>query len=113
MRAEKGGLNSSVEFFRHSQHLNQVGLAMNKRMNGGLWLTVTSAGILALLIGRGAHADNVLENPGFETDAVLNNPPIGGASGWGTFVNASTASAPVVSRAYRSRLVAAHGRGRL
>jgi PEP-CTERM motif len=94
MRVEKGGLNSSVEFFRHSQYLNQVGLAMNKRMNGGLWLAVTSAGILALLIGRGAHADNVLENPGFETDAVLNNPPIGGASGWGTFVNASTASAP-------------------
>src|SRR4029077_2088496 len=68
---------------------------MNKRMNGGLWLFVTAAGVLALSAGGGAYAANVLLNPGFETDAVLNSPPVGGATDWSTFGNSSTASSPL------------------
>jgi hypothetical protein len=36
---------------------------------------------------------NVLVNGGFETDAVFGAPPVGGATGWNTFGNATTASA--------------------
>lgn len=48
---------------------------------------------VALSVGRDASAANVLGNPGFETDAVLNAAPVAGATGWTTFGNASTASA--------------------
>jgi hypothetical protein len=50
---------------------------------------------IALPVGRCAAAANILANPGFETDAVLSAAPVGGASGWTTFSNASTASANV------------------
>ena len=36
---------------------------------------------------------NVLTNPGFETDAVLNAAPVAGATGWTPQANANTASA--------------------
>jgi hypothetical protein len=36
---------------------------------------------------------NELVNGGFETDAVLDAGPVGGATGWDTFGNAATASA--------------------
>ena len=45
-------------------------------------------------VGRGAHADNVLENPGFETDAVLNAAPLPFATGWTTFNGANSVSSP-------------------
>jgi hypothetical protein len=63
-------------------------------MNGGLWLAVTSAAILAMLVERGVYADNVLQNPGFETDAMLNAPPQNFATGWSTFNGANTVSSP-------------------
>jgi hypothetical protein len=46
----------------------------------------------SLLIGA-TNGANLLTNPGFETDAVLNAPPIAGATGWTTFNGAATASA--------------------
>jgi hypothetical protein len=52
-----------------------------------------SALIAVALVAQQAAA-NVLVNAGFETDAVLNAPPVGGATGWGTFGPAAgTASA--------------------
>ena len=38
---------------------------------------------------------NQLANGGFEADAVFNAAPVGGATGWNTFGNAGTASAPL------------------
>jgi hypothetical protein len=67
---------------------------MKKRMNGGLWLAVTSAAILAMLVDRGAYAANVLQNPGFETDAMLNAPPQNIVTGWSPFNGANTVSSP-------------------
>jgi hypothetical protein len=69
---------------------------MKKLINGGLLLAMTSAGILTLLAGRGAYAVNVLQNPGFETDAMLGQAPLPGiATGWDQLFNgASTVSAP-------------------
>jgi hypothetical protein len=61
-----------------------------KRASFGAFLMAIA---LALSVGRGASATNILANPGFETDAVLNAAPVGGATGWTTFGNASTASA--------------------
>jgi hypothetical protein len=49
---------------------------------------------LAFGVGNATSA-NVLVNGGFETDAVLNAPPVGGATGWNTFGNAGTASSPL------------------
>ena len=63
---------------------------------------------LAISVGSSALATNILVNPGFETDAVLNAAPVGGATGWSTFGNASTASAnldPVDSGIGSLRLV--------
>jgi hypothetical protein len=37
---------------------------------------------------------NLLNNPGFEADAVFGAAPVGGATGWNTFANANTASDP-------------------
>jgi hypothetical protein len=37
---------------------------------------------------------NQLANPGFEANAVLNAGPVPGATGWNTFANAATTSAP-------------------
>lgn len=53
---------------------------------------VLVATVVAMVAGGQATA-NVLVNPGFETDAVLNAPPVGGATGWNTFGNSTTASA--------------------
>jgi hypothetical protein len=51
--------------------------------------------VLALTcLAATARATNILVNPGFETDAVLNAAPVAGATGWMTFGNAATASAP-------------------
>ena len=61
-----------------------------KRASLGAFLMAIA---LALSVGRGAYAANILVNPGFETDAVLNAAPVGGATGWTTFGNATTASA--------------------
>jgi hypothetical protein len=36
---------------------------------------------------------NVLLNPGFEADALMDSPPVPGATGWTTFGNANTTSA--------------------
>lgn len=46
----------------------------------------------AALAASGAAA-NELVNGGFETDAVLDAAPVGGATGWTTFGNSATASA--------------------
>lgn len=48
--------------------------------------------VVTLFAARQAAA-NSLANAGFEADAVLNAAPVPGATGWGTFGNASTASA--------------------
>jgi hypothetical protein len=61
-----------------------------KRTSGGAFLLAIA---IALLGDRGASAQNVLANPGFETNAVLNAAPVPGATGWSVFGNASTASA--------------------
>ena len=61
-----------------------------KRASLGAFLVAIA---LALSVGRGTYAANTLVNPGFETDAVLNAAPVGGATGWSTFSNATTASA--------------------
>jgi len=57
-------------------------------------LCALTAIIGALAADNRAVAVNVLANPGFETDAVLNAAPVGGATGWTTFGNSSTTSAP-------------------
>lgn len=46
----------------------------------------------AIVMAENASA-NLLANPGFESDAVLDAPPVGGATGWQTFGNSNTASA--------------------
>ena len=52
------------------------------------------AGIAAVaLFANAVSAANVLTNPGFETDAVLNAAPVPGATGWNAFNGAATASA--------------------
>jgi hypothetical protein len=53
-----------------------------------------AAFIFMLSAGNPAPA-NVLANPGFESGAVLGNPPAPGAAGWMTFANANTASANI------------------
>ncbi len=45
------------------------------------------------LVTTSTGAANVLSNPGFETDAVLNAAPVPGATGWSAFNGAATASA--------------------
>ncbi len=52
---------------------------------------LVSATVLAIATPAMA---NLLVNPGFETDAVLNNPPVPGATGWTAFNGAQTASSP-------------------
>jgi len=50
--------------------------------------------VIAVALVAQQAAANVLVNGGFETDAVLNAPPVGGATGWTTFgPSATTASA--------------------
>jgi PEP-CTERM motif-containing protein len=66
---------------------------MKRNMQGTLRILMILTGILALSVGRGAYAANVLENPGFETDAVMDAAPIGIATGWTSFGNSATASA--------------------
>ena len=45
------------------------------------------------LAATSSQAQNVLTNPGFETDAVLNAAPVAGATGWTPSGNPNTASA--------------------
>jgi hypothetical protein len=50
--------------------------------------------VAALALAAAAtRGQNVLTNPGFETDAVLNAAPVAGATGWTPQGNANTASA--------------------
>ena len=49
--------------------------------------------IVGALVAGNQAAANVLVNPGFETDAVLNAAPVPGATGWNSFGNVNTASA--------------------
>jgi hypothetical protein len=69
----------------------------DNHLGGGLMqrkLKCVGGAVLALIcLAASASAANVLVNPGFETDAVLNAAPVGGATGWTTFGNATTASA--------------------
>lgn len=56
---------------------------------------ITTLACTALLaVATTGIAANVLLNPGFETDAVLNNPPVPVATDWTTFNGAKTASSP-------------------
>jgi hypothetical protein len=57
-------------------------------------LSIVALSCVAIVAGQSAWA-NVLANAGFETDAVSGAAPVGGATGWGTFQNAATASAPL------------------
>ena len=54
---------------------------------------VALAAMVATMLAGNQAAANVLANPGFEADAVFGAAPVGGATGWTTFANASTASA--------------------
>ena len=57
-------------------------------------LTTKGACLAALAIAFATTGmANVLTNPGFETDAVLNAAPVAGATGWTPLGNANTASA--------------------
>ena len=49
--------------------------------------------VVALTTATTSIAANLLTNPGFETDAVLNAAPVAGATGWTTFNGANTVSA--------------------
>ena len=55
-------------------------------------ITTLAMATLALMSVTTGMA-NVLTNPGFETDAVLNAGPVGGATGWTSIGNANTTSA--------------------
>lgn len=57
------------------------------------WKFFALAALAAMLCASTQAMANVLANPGFETDAVFGAPPVGGATGWTTFGNATTASA--------------------
>jgi len=48
---------------------------------------------IAAMVANNQAAANVLVNPGFETDAVLNAPPNPAVTGWTHFGNSTTASA--------------------
>jgi hypothetical protein len=55
------------------------------------FLAVTA--LATMLWGATPARANQLANPGFEADAMLGAGPVGGATGWTTFGNSSTASA--------------------
>ena len=52
-------------------------------------------GIFFTFTAATTRADNLLLNPGFETDAVLNQDPVPFATDWSGFGNFSTTSAPL------------------
>lgn len=67
-----------------------------------------------VLLAVGPAAANVLVNPGFETDAVLDAAPVAGATGWTPGGNMNTASAngdPVLSGIGSLQLVGGGGFG--
>ena len=67
-------------------------------MKRSIWDLSVAAIVMALsisaIVSPSVHA-NDLANSGFETDAVSGSGPVGVATGWNTFGNVSTASAPL------------------